>query len=178
MIQELLGRVIKMQFLCLHIHICFNNLLVKLPGQLMLQQLAGQTTWTIGASFKLAPSPFKHCFVVGVLVRSQLIVAAHALLTENSEQLCMEALNAVVAAIRPAKPRRVITDFENSVVVAAQNVFTEAHVSGCYFRFSQELFRKWSEFNLGDIYGNEDSQAGNIARMTFRFFSANIVMLG
>nr|CAD2145606.1 unnamed protein product [Meloidogyne enterolobii] len=134
----------------------------------MLQQLAGQTTWTIGASFKLAPSPFKHCFVVGVLVRSQLIVAAHALLTENSEQLYMEALNAVVAAIRPAKPRRVITDFENVMVEAAQNVFQEAHVSGCYFRFSQELFRKWTEFNLGDIYGNEDSQAGNIARMTFR----------
>ena len=64
----------------------------------------------------------------------------------------------------------VITDFENVMVEAAQNVFQEAHVSGCYFRFSQELFRKWTEFNLGDIYGNEDSQAGNIARMTFRFF--------
>ncbi|CAK5024843.1 unnamed protein product [Meloidogyne enterolobii] len=134
----------------------------------MLQQLAGQTTWTIGSSFKLAPAPFKHCFVIGTIVRSQLIVAAHALLTENSEQFYIEALNAVVAAIRPAKPRRVITDFENSVVEAAQNVFTEAHVTGCYFRFSQELFRKWTEFNLGDIYGNEDSQAGNIARMTFR----------
>ena len=72
----------------------------------MLQQLAGQTSWTIGSSFKLAPAPFKHCFVVGVLVRNQLIVAAHALMTENSEQLYMEALNAVVAAIRPTKPRR------------------------------------------------------------------------
>jgi len=74
----------------------------------MLQQLAGQTTWTIGASFKLAPSPFKHSFVIGTIVRSQLIVAAHALLSENSEQFYIEALNAVAAAVRPTKPRRSI----------------------------------------------------------------------
>ena len=64
----------------------------------------------------------------------------------------------------------VITDFENAMVVAAQNVFQEAHVTGCYFRFAQTLFKKWTEYNLGVIYGNEKSQAGNIARMTFRFF--------
>jgi len=56
------------------------------------------------------------------------------------------------------------------MVEAAQNVFQEAHVSGCYFRFSQELFRKWSEYNLAEIYGHENSQAGNISRMTFRYF--------
>ena len=56
------------------------------------------------------------------------------------------------------------------MVLAAQKVFPEAHISGCYFRFAQELFKKWSEYNLGVIYGNEKSQAGNIARMTFRFF--------
>nr|CAD2147780.1 unnamed protein product [Meloidogyne enterolobii] len=134
----------------------------------MLQQLAGQTTWTIGASFKVAPAPFKHAFVIGTIVRSQLIVAAHALLTENSEQFYIEALNAVSAAVRPTKPRRIIADLENSVVVAAQNVFPQVHINGCFFRFSQELFCKWTEYNLGDIYGNEDSQAGNIARMTFR----------
>ncbi|CAK5024832.1 unnamed protein product [Meloidogyne enterolobii] len=54
------------------------------------------------------------------------------------------------------------------MVLAAQKVFPEAHISGCYFRFAQELFKKWSEYNLGVIYGNEKSQAGNIARMTFR----------
>ena len=64
----------------------------------------------------------------------------------------------------------VITDFENAMVVAAQNVFPDAHVTGCYFRFAQTLFKKWTEYNLGVIYGNEKSQAGNIARMTFRFF--------
>nr|CAD2145609.1 unnamed protein product [Meloidogyne enterolobii] len=134
----------------------------------MLQQLAGQTTWAIGSSFKLAPVPFKHCFVIGALFRSQLIVAAHALLTENSEQSYIEALDAVASAIKPAKPRRIITDFENAMVVAAQNVFHDAHVTGCYFRFAQTLFKKWTEYNLGVIYGNEKSQAGNIARMTFR----------
>uniref|UniRef100_A0A914NFW8 MULE transposase domain-containing protein n=1 Tax=Meloidogyne incognita TaxID=6306 RepID=A0A914NFW8_MELIC len=134
----------------------------------MLQQLAGQTTWTIGASFKVAPAPFKHAFVIGTIVRSQLIVAAYALLTENSEQFYIEALNAVSVAVRPTKPRRIIADLENSVVVAAQNVFPQVHINGCFFRFSQELFCKWTEYNLGDIYGNEDSQAGNIARMTFR----------
>ena len=74
----------------------------------MLQQLAGQTSWTIGSSLKLAPAPFKHSFVIGTIVRSQLIVAAHALLSENSEQFYIEALNAVAAAVRPTKPRRSI----------------------------------------------------------------------
>uniref|UniRef100_A0A914NUS1 MULE transposase domain-containing protein n=1 Tax=Meloidogyne incognita TaxID=6306 RepID=A0A914NUS1_MELIC len=134
----------------------------------MLQQLAGQTTWTIGASFKVAPAPFKHAFVIGTIVRSQLIVAAYALLTENSEQFYIEALNAVSVAVRPTKPRRIIADLENSVVVAAQNVFPQVHINGCFFRLCQELFCKWTEYNLGDIYGNDDSQAGNIARMTFR----------
>uniref|UniRef100_A0A915NRF8 MULE transposase domain-containing protein n=1 Tax=Meloidogyne floridensis TaxID=298350 RepID=A0A915NRF8_9BILA len=134
----------------------------------MLQQLAGQTTWTIGTSFRLIPAPFKYCFVIATVLRSQLIVAAHALLTENSEAFYMEALDAISAAVKPTKPRRIITDFENVMVEAAQNVFQEAHVSGCYFRFSQELFRKWSEYNLAEIYGHENSQAGNIARMTFR----------
>jgi len=74
----------------------------------MLQQLAGQTTWTIGASFKLAPSPFKYSFVIGTIVRGQLIVAAHALLTENSESFYMEAMDAVAGPVKPTKPRRSI----------------------------------------------------------------------
>ncbi|CAK5024841.1 unnamed protein product [Meloidogyne enterolobii] len=134
----------------------------------MLQQLAGQTTWTICVSFRPLPAPFKHCFVIATVLRSQLIVAAHTLLTENSEAFYMEALDAIAAAVKPTKPRRIITDFENVMVEAAQNVFQEAYVSGCYFRFSQELFRKWSEYNLAEIYGHENSQAGNISRMTFR----------
>ena len=64
----------------------------------------------------------------------------------------------------------VITDFEDSMVVAVQKVFPETHLSGCYFRFAQELFKKWAECNLGNIYGDDKSQTGNIARMTFRFF--------
>ncbi|CAK5025716.1 unnamed protein product [Meloidogyne enterolobii] len=64
------------------------------------------------------------------------------------------------------------------MVVAAQNVFHDAHVTGCYFRFAQTLFKKWTEYNLGVIYGNEKSQAGNIARMTFRFFNFLNLMWG
>jgi len=64
----------------------------------------------------------------------------------------------------------VITDFEDSMVVAVQKVFPETHLSGCYFRFAQELFKKWAECNLGNIYGDDKGQTGNIARMTFRFF--------
>jgi len=74
----------------------------------MLQQLAGQTTWTIGTSFRLIPAPFKYCFVIATVLRSQLIVAAHALLTENSEAFYMEALDAIAAAVKPTKPRRSI----------------------------------------------------------------------
>ncbi|KAL7073866.1 hypothetical protein ACQ4LE_007017 [Meloidogyne hapla] len=134
----------------------------------LLQQLAGQITWTIGLSFKATPNPFTHSFIVGAIFRSQFLVVAHALLTENSEHFYIEALEAIAAAVKPTKPRRIITDFENTMVVAAQKVFPEAHVTGCYFRFAQTLFCKWTEYNLGAIYGNEKISAGNIARMTLR----------
>jgi hypothetical protein len=72
----------------------------------LLQQLAGQITWAIGGAFKSAPNPFKHCFIIGAIFRSQLIIAGHALFTENSEQYYIEALEAIANAIKPAKPRR------------------------------------------------------------------------
>nr|CAD2156157.1 unnamed protein product [Meloidogyne enterolobii] len=134
----------------------------------MLQQLAAQSIWAIGSTFKSAPKPFKQCFIIGAIFRNQLIIAAHALLPEHSEEFYTEALEAISNAVEPAKPRKIITDFENDMVVAAQKVFPEASVSGCYFRFAQALFKKWRELKLGAIYGYERSLAGNIARMTFR----------
>ncbi|KAL7073867.1 hypothetical protein ACQ4LE_007014 [Meloidogyne hapla] len=134
----------------------------------MLQHLAGQSIWAIGSTFKSAPRPFKQCFIIGAIFRNQLIIAAHALLPQHSEEFYIEALEAIANAIDPAKPRKIITDFENDMVVAAQKVFPEASVSGCYFRYAQALFKKWRDLKLGALYGHEKSLAGNIARMTFR----------
>ena len=78
----------------------------------MLSQLAAQSIWAIGSTFKSAPKPFKQCFIIGAIFRNQLIIAAHALLPEHSEEFYSEALEAISSAVEPAKPRKSL-NFKN-----------------------------------------------------------------
>ncbi|KAL7074033.1 hypothetical protein ACQ4LE_006286 [Meloidogyne hapla] len=134
----------------------------------MLQQLAIHPSWTMSGSPNSAPKQFRQSFVIGTIVRNRVIFAARALLQGDTSSYYEEALDVIASSIEPTKPRKIILDYDNEMVCAAQNVFPEAICSGSYLRLSQALFRKWRELKLGALYGNEKGQAGNIARMTFR----------
>ncbi|CAK5059040.1 unnamed protein product [Meloidogyne enterolobii] len=134
----------------------------------MLQQLAIHPSWTMSGSPNSAPKQFRQSFVIGAIVRNRVIFAARALLQGDTSSYYEEALDVIANSIEPTKPRKIILDYDNEMVCAAQNVFPEAICSGSYLRFAQALFRKWRELKLGTLYGNEKGQEGNVARMTFR----------
>nr|CAD2201296.1 unnamed protein product [Meloidogyne enterolobii] len=134
----------------------------------MLQQLAIHPSWTMSGSPNSAPKQFRQSFVIGAIVRNRVIFAARALLQGDTSSYFEEALDVIANSIEPTKPRKIILDYDNEMVCAAQNVFPEAICSGSYLRFAQALFRKWRELKLGTLYGNEKGQEGNVARMTFR----------
>ena len=50
------------------------------------------------------------------------------------------------------RPRRVICDFEQALLVAVEKELRHAQISGCYFHFNQSLWRKVQNLGLAASY--------------------------
>ena len=50
------------------------------------------------------------------------------------------------------RPRRIVSDFESSLLLAIQAELPNSRSSGCYFHFCQSLWRRVQELGLAGLY--------------------------
>lgn len=68
------------------------------------------------------------------------------------------------------EPKLIMVDFERAAISAAQTVFPNADVNGCYFHFCQCLFRQIQANGLQTIYQDDPTFAsymGCVAALAF-----------
>lgn len=59
-------------------------------------------------------------------------------------------------------PKFIMVDFEQAAIKAAQSVFPQTQIAGCYFHFCQCIFRQVQRCGLQTIYSNDTNFAQHI----------------
>ncbi|CAM4836094.1 unnamed protein product [Rotaria magnacalcarata] len=72
---------------------------------------------------------------------------------------------------RTFKPARVMSDYEASIITAVANEFPQAIHSGCFFHFTQAIYRRIQSLGLITSY-SQDSDIRICCRKLMTSFSA------
>ena len=108
----------------------------------ILQTVGPHNTYLLAdATFKTSPRPFVQLFNIMVSYSGVAIPILHVAMSSKHHGL-YEGVMLKIRSICPLlEPRVIKSDFEFSLMKALQSVYPNATLSGCYFHFSQAVFR-------------------------------------
>ena len=120
-----------------------------------LDAMANRTDWFVDGTFKCAPEIFYQVFTIHIFIHGTVIPVLFALLP-NKQQSTYERLLRGVNSLRQFNPTSVLADFELASINAIRNVYPSVNVVGCFFHFSQCVYRKVQDCGLQTEYREPD----------------------
>lgn len=108
-------------------------------------------------TFRTAPHPYKQVMTVHGYYHGYVIPLAFALLdgktTGQYRQVLQTLKNGVYRQTgQRLAPSKVVTDFEQALLLAIESEFPNVRTAGCYYHFCQSLWRHLQELGLARTY--------------------------
>lgn len=153
------------QFLLHDNHSKENRILIFLTDR-NLNLLESNGHWFVDGTFKTVPSLFSQLFTVHVLKSEQVFAAAYVLMMKRTEESYREVLQQLKTLRPNLRPSSIMMDFEIQVMKAVQREFPGCGIRGCFFHFSQCLWRKIQEHGLQVTYTNDPEFAIQVRMLT------------
>lgn len=131
---------------------------VILGSKWMLSQLKS-SYWYIDGSFKIVPQDYYQ--ILTILVSSDYhqseVPAVYILTSCKSENIYFAAFSALKQICQSLslelKPRVIMADFEKGMRKALNQIFIHSKLLGCFFHYSQAIWRKASKLSLrSEVY--------------------------
>ena len=128
-----------------------------------LQLLSNTSNRYADGTFKTAPPLFNQLYSIHSIVNGNVLPLVYTLMANKTEK-CYNKLFSELKALGPTlSPRTIMTDFECAAINAFRAVFPDSDQQGCFFHFSQCLFRSIQSNGLQQLY---ESDAGFALKMS------------
>lgn len=98
--------------------------------------------WGADGTFDSVPQLFAQLYTIHPLRDECAVPAVFALLPDKRETTYIKFLNNLLILNPRLKPRVILTDFEKAALNAFHLIFPDAVQRGCFFHFSQCIWRK------------------------------------
>ena len=126
----------------------------------LLRAMKDAETLYIDGTFRTAPGPYLQFVTVHGLCHGHVIPLAFCLMTGKTTGQYRQLLQRLKQEVRRVRhralrPRRVVIDFERSLMTAIETELPRSRISGCYFHFSQSLWRNLQQLGLSAHYRRE-----------------------
>jgi hypothetical protein len=123
----------------------------------MLKCLHKAKTVYIDGTFRTAPRPYKQFVTIHGLYHGFVIPLVFCLLNGKTTGHYRQLFQHIKREIRRLtghrfQPRQVVMDFEQSIVTAVETELPRSRISGCYFHFTQSLWRHVQASGLASDY--------------------------
>ncbi|XP_025192763.1 uncharacterized protein LOC112592834 [Melanaphis sacchari] len=106
-----------------------------------LELMSESEHWFADGTFKSAPSIFTQIYTIHVLIYNTVIPVVFALLPDKSTSTYSYLIKTLKSHI-PLNPKTIMTDFEQSAILAFKEIFPNIISRGCHFHLSQCVWRK------------------------------------
>lgn len=84
------------------------------------------------------------------------------LTTDKSKKTYDEMFNTLLRLQPNFKPNDFMLDFEKAAMLSINGIFKEATVHGCFFHFSQNVWRRIQNVGLQTVYAEDEDFAFNL----------------
>ena len=120
--------------------------------------------WFLDGTFKTAPSIFFQLYTMHALVSERTIPCVYALLPNKSQATYTMLLQQLMTINGNLNPVTIMVDFEQAMINSVHQVLPNTQVKGCFYHFSQNVYRKIQEHGLQQRY-QEDTDFALKLRM-------------
>lgn len=97
--------------------------------------------WYCDGTFKTCPSIFCQLYTIHVNINNGTVPAVYCLLPNKSTTIYNRMWEYIRRNIPNLSPTRIIVDFEKAAISSIQTNFPVVKICGCYFHFSQSVWR-------------------------------------
>ena len=119
-----------------------------------LQLLASAKQWYADGTFKTVPPLFQQLYTIHGVVHGVVLPLVYALMASRTEDRYTR-LFAELKSLEPTlSPDTILTDFERAAINAFKENFPNSSQKGCFFHFSQSIFRSIQSNGLQQQYEN------------------------
>ena len=126
--------------------------------------------WYADGTFKVAPPLFRQLYTIHGERFGKIIPAIYALLPNKREETYVRLMDALLGIRGDLQPLFVMTDFEVAALNMFNDTFPFVNLVGCYFHFSQCIFKRIHANGLSQRYRTDEVfalQARMIAALAF-----------
>ena len=122
----------------------------------------------VDGTFKCCPKPYYQLVTVHGRYHDRVIPVAFCLLKGKDVALYRKMMREIKQRVlqvsgQHLNPTRVVTDFEVSLISAIETEFPQSTVKGCYFHFTQSVWRRVVELGLAVPF-KRDKALSNFVR--------------
>lgn len=129
-----------------------------------LNILSDCETWLSDGTFKSVPKEYYQLYVIHAMFFKTRIPLVYIYMKSKHESVYREIFDFLKNTVKK-EPKVLITDFEIGPASAFSSIFKHAHVFGCYFHFSQIIWRWCQKLNLSKLYKSSEFFRLNIRKL-------------
>ncbi|KAG0424811.1 hypothetical protein DMUE_6074, partial [Dictyocoela muelleri] len=97
-------------------------------------------TWIADGTFMYFPSNFYQLYTILGIYKGKSFPFCYFLMENKSQKAYEVGLNFLLSKCTKT-PRKIINDFEQAAYLAISNIFFDCDVYGCFFHFSQNIYK-------------------------------------
>lgn len=136
-----------------------------------LDRLETCKIWQSDGTFRTVPTIFTQLYTIHGHIDGKLVPLVYVLLPGKTESLYNKVLQLLKQGRKNMKPQIIISDFEQAFISAAEKVFPKAEFHGCYFHFTQCIYRQIQFSGLQARYGTDEDFANSIKMLAALAFT-------
>jgi len=130
-----------------------------------LNLMTNCNNWYADGTFSSAPSIFYQLYTIHGIQYSNVLPFLFALLPNKTEETYVRLFEIILNLKLELKPTTFMLDFEVSTINAIKKVFPNTSLHGCFFHYSQALWRHIQDSGLAIKYREESNFALNIKKL-------------
>jgi len=130
-----------------------------------LELLATCDHWYADGTFSSSPPLFSQIYTIHGMKFSTCIPLVYALLPDKTQTTYTKFLTVLKVLNSSLKPTTLMIDFEQAVQKSASEVFPDCLLRGCFFHFSQSIWRHIQSSSLQQRYTNDAEFAQEIRQI-------------
>ncbi|KAL2631004.1 hypothetical protein R1flu_015690 [Riccia fluitans] len=120
-------------------------------------------------TFDTCPHLFQQLFTIHAFFGERQVPLLYVLMSSKGREayvsLFRNLKDLAILRGRRFSPEQILSDFESGLIPAIHDEFPQSFHHGCYFHFTQAIWRKIQQMGLTTVYTNNESIKGRIRQL-------------
>ena len=106
--------------------------------------------WLCDGTFDISPTLYKQLFTIHAIYKTKTLPLVYSFLPDKETETYSKLFKMLLDHVKP--PLSLNCDFEKAIHLAANNIFENCSIYGCFFHLSQNWYKRLGKLSLNKYF--------------------------